>query len=107
MATVREDAAVVKDALSNVRTEPKNAFAKLVAVVKDIWAKICEVGLLAAIIESIKNMFGNATSSISARAANIAAAIPQVSTSLPPSTAAPVVGGEATPLLSNTAPTAD
>lgn len=104
MATVREDAAVVKEALSDIRTEPKGAFAKLLAVAKDIWAKIVEVGLIGAIIESIKNMFGNAASSVSARAANIAAAIPEVPTlqpRAPPSTAAPVASGESTPLISN------
>lgn len=68
LATVREDVPIVKEAISELRTEPQSALSKLLAVAKDIWAKIVEVGLITAIVTALKTFLGAAATTVTSRA---------------------------------------
>lgn len=90
----------MREALSELRTEPKDAFQKLSEIFKEIWAKVVEVGLIAAISDAVKSMFSGSSATLSS---SIAATRDGV-TGLSQGAGAPLVAVEAgvdTPLLAS------
>lgn len=64
--TAREDAPVLREAMGELTTNPRSALAKISAVLKDIWAKVQETGLLTAVFTYIQSMLTSLTNSTSA-----------------------------------------
>lgn len=59
MEEIKEEMPVVREALSEMRTEPKNALEKIMQVCKDVWKKVVEVGLIAAVMKQIKTLLSS------------------------------------------------
>lgn len=99
IATSREEMPAVREAISELRTEPKNAFEKLGVIAKEIWAKIVEVGLIAAIADAIKAIFGAGASAVGASVAAIKQRVAPSAQKDDDAQLIPVNAGPATPLI--------
>lgn len=110
IATAREDVPVLREAMGELTTNPRGALAKISAVLKDIWAKIQETGLLTAVFSYLQGMLTSLTNSASSASTTTTSTsaqqqLPDANSSLEQNetlsqdTTLPLVQGEKEPLV--------